>query len=460
MESLFVWIIMSAGVAIALLGAVLFTSERELKIRRREVDELLTKLENMQPGTAPAPANAPLPDNSAALAELHAANEQLKMELSETRARLHATEAQFQGSAEIRHDSSQQQIAQAHAEVGELREKLNDSQAKVRELESARQNQVDIDALEARHRAERQSLGARVAELEREISAGREKLQELETLRAQIDRHEQEAAHWQTRIAQAEASREQLAALQKPYNELLSKHASLAEMQRELQQDLSALARLIGAPATSASPANMSNAFGHETPSPSAAPESSARLEQPEQIAMGAEAEPKRARRFGIFPALVLLAATGAFGAWYFESDSTTPVIPTVTASTQKQIAPGREPSKEPPTASAQPAVEPELTPAIGKEIAKPAARQSSESENTTPPIKPAVRVAGIYEITRASRVYSAPTEFSQLVGDIQPGMKVSVVNSRDGWLEIHSKHGRPPGFIRRDVAARIANQN
>lgn len=349
MESLFVWIVMSAGVAIALLGAVLFTSERELKTRRREVEELLTKLENTQQGNAP---DAPLPDNSVALAELRAANqelqnqisglssklatsrrtveelemtqrshasdqgetqqlraanEQLKMELHEARAHLHASAVKLQGSAEIKHDSSQEEIARAHAEVGTLREKLNDSQAKIRELESARQNQVDIDALEARHRQERQNLGARVAELEGQISAGREKLQELETLRAhvaeseqtqkslreEIQHHEQEAARWQARIAEADANREQLAALQKPYNELLSKHASLAEMQRELQQDLSALARLMGAPT---------------------ARESSTRLEQPEQTATGAEAEPKKARRFGIFPVVLLLAATGAFG--------------------------------------------------------------------------------------------------------------------------------------------------
>jgi chromosome segregation ATPase len=362
MESLFVWIVMSAGVAIALLGAVLFTSERELKTRRREVEELLTKLENMQQGTAPGPSNAPLPDNSAALVELrvanqelqnkitdlsdklessrrtieelemtqrshagdqgetqqlHAVNEQLKMELNEVRVRLHASEAQLQGSAEIQHDSGQQEIAQAHAEIAELREKLNDSQAKIGELERARQNQVDIDALEARHREERQSLNTRVAELEREVSTGREKLQEIETLREEIQRHEQEAARWQARIMEAEANREQLVALQKPYNELLSKHASLAEMQRELQQDLSALARLMDAPAqtATASPASLSNAFGQGTPNPSAAPESSVRLEQHEQTAIGAQAEPRRARRFGIFPALLLLAASGAFGA-------------------------------------------------------------------------------------------------------------------------------------------------
>jgi chromosome segregation ATPase len=361
MESLFVWIVMSAGVAIALLGAVLFTSERELKTRRREVEELVTKLENMQQG------NAPAPDNSAALAELRAANqelqnqirgltnkletsrrtveeleltqpshasdqgepqqlraanEQLKMELNEVHARLHASEAQLQGSAEIQHDSGQQEIVRARAEVGALREQLNDSQAKIRELENARQNQVDIDALEARHREERQSLGARVAELERETSAGREKLQELETLRAhmaeseqsqkslreEIQHHEQEAARWQARIAEAEANREQLVALQKPYSELLSKHASLAEMQRELQQDLSSLARLMGAPSHATATAGLSDA-----PSSSTARESSTRLEQPEQTATGAEAEPKKARRFGIFPALLLLAATGAF---------------------------------------------------------------------------------------------------------------------------------------------------
>jgi chromosome segregation ATPase len=365
MESLFVWIVMSAGVAIALLGAVLFTSERELKTRRREVEELVTKLENMQQG------NAPAPDNSAALAELraanqelqnqirgltnnletsrrtveeleltqrshasdqgepqqlHAANEQLKMELNEVRAQLHASEAQLQGSAEIQHDSSQQEIARTHAEVGALREQLNDSQAKIRELENARQNQVDIDALEARHRQERQSLGARVAELERETSAGREKLQELETLRAhmaeseqaqkslreEIQHHEQEATRWQARIAEADANREQMAALQKPYNELLSKHASLAEMQRELQQDLSSLARLMDAPSHATATAGLSDA-----PSSSTARESSTRLEQPEQTTTGVEAEPKKTRRFGIFPALLLLAATGAFGGWY-----------------------------------------------------------------------------------------------------------------------------------------------
>jgi hypothetical protein len=46
------------------------------------------------------------------------------------------------------------------------------------------------------------------------------------------------------------------------------------------------------------------------------------------------------------------------------------------------------------------------------------------------------------------------------LIGDIEPGVKVNVVNARDGWLEIHSKHGRPPGYIRKEAAARVIARN
>jgi hypothetical protein len=73
-----------------------------------------------------------------------------------------------------------------------------------------------------------------------------------------------------------------------------------------------------------------------------------------------------------------------------------------------------------------------------------------------TKPGKTEVAQAGTYEITQATRVFSAPTEFAQHIGDIEPGLKVSVVNARDGWLEIHSKHGRPPGFIRKEAAAKV----
>lgn len=519
MESMFVWIVMFAGVAIALLGAVLVASERELKTKRREVEVLFGKLESVSAGNALAQSNAPQ-DNSAQLAELRgvnqdlhsqiaglsgklelsrrtieeleatqqsnagdqqevqqlrAANDQLRVELTDLRNRLRASEAQLQGAAALHQDSNQPELAQARVEIAELRRRLDDSQAKIHGLKTAQQNVVNVDALEAKHREERQSWDARAGELEREISSGREKLGELDTLRArcvaseqaqqslreEIRRHEEEIPRWQARIAEAETNRQQLSALQKPYSELLSKHVAVAEKQRELQEDLAAFAQLISAPAQAA---QTINSFTNGMPSQSAATESTARIDEGEQAVGVAQPEPKRARRFGIFPVVIVLTAAAAFGAWYVSSNSSESVIPAVTASTQPQDARLAEPTKEQPTTNGPLPTVVERRPAppasAEKETANLDLKKNTESLRSPATEKPPTRLAGTYQITRASRVYAAPNEFSQSIGDIEPGVKVSVVNSRDGWLEIHSRHGRPPGFIRTEVAARVAAQN
>ena len=74
MQSLFVWIVMFAGAVVALLGLFLVASERELKNKRREIENLLAKLEEAPQGNAPAQAIAPQQDNSAPLAELRQTN--------------------------------------------------------------------------------------------------------------------------------------------------------------------------------------------------------------------------------------------------------------------------------------------------------------------------------------------------------------------------------------------------
>jgi SH3 domain-containing protein len=88
-------------------------------------------------------------------------------------------------------------------------------------------------------------------------------------------------------------------------------------------------------------------------------------------------------------------------------------------------------------------------------------ARETNSDEYTAeavakPAAKPAARRAGIFETIRATQVYSGPSENSAVIANIGRGMKLNVVDSSDGWLEVHSKHGRPPGFIRQDAAMRI----
>lgn len=59
----------------------------------------------------------------------------------------------------------------------------------------------------------------------------------------------------------------------------------------------------------------------------------------------------------------------------------------------------------------------------------------------------------GIYETIRDTPVYEEPSESSRQVASIQKGMRARVIGSAGDWLEVRSKHGRPPGFIRREDA-------
>jgi hypothetical protein len=106
----------------------------------------------------------------------------------------------------------------------------------------------------------------------------------------------------------------------------------------------------------------------------------------------------------------------------------------------------------------------------LGRKEAGPSKRLPAyESEHRTeiehapePTVKPVVNtvrpIRGVFQTVRPAIVYSRPGEESEIVANITKGTRVNVVNSRNGWLEIHSKHGRPPGFIRQEVAERVAS--
>ena len=57
------------------------------------------------------------------------------------------------------------------------------------------------------------------------------------------------------------------------------------------------------------------------------------------------------------------------------------------------------------------------------------------------------------YQTVRSTSVFEEPSASSRKVGNITNGTKVRVVGSTDDWLEVRSKQGRAPGFIRRDDA-------
>jgi hypothetical protein len=59
----------------------------------------------------------------------------------------------------------------------------------------------------------------------------------------------------------------------------------------------------------------------------------------------------------------------------------------------------------------------------------------------------------GAYETRDSTPLFESASSSSRVVANIPPGTRVEVVSSKGDWLEVHSRRGNPPGFIRRQDA-------
>jgi len=74
-------------------------------------------------------------------------------------------------------------------------------------------------------------------------------------------------------------------------------------------------------------------------------------------------------------------------------------------------------------------------------------------TESFPPPSWKRPAEPGAYEILQDSAVLEKPSSSAREVALIQKGTTVNVVGSEGDWLQVRSKHGKPPGYIRRDEA-------
>jgi hypothetical protein len=158
-------------------------------------------------------------------------------------------------------------------------------------------------------------------------------------------------------------------------------------------------------------------------------PEMRMRVGAKEEIKPAGRASVGQQRRFGVLPAVAVLAV------------GTAAVAGIVGMSSNDFFA------------AKEPAVAPET---VADEPFEATAKTPQQFSKQTPATKSAPRLRGTFETTRPTQIYSRPSENSSLIASIGRGMKINVVDSRDGWLEIRSKHGRPPGFIRQEAAMKI----
>jgi hypothetical protein len=67
---------------------------------------------------------------------------------------------------------------------------------------------------------------------------------------------------------------------------------------------------------------------------------------------------------------------------------------------------------------------------------------------------------SGVYETTQATSVRDNPSSSARVVTQINRGTRINVVGSAGEWLEVRSKHGNPPGYVRSDDARLVARAN
>ena len=294
-----------------------------------------------------------------------------------------------------------------------------------------------------RQQKQKQKLEALISELERDLSEGKSQITALEETQERLRESEricqelaeenrrlgEEITGWREGLAKSEEDQRQLSMLRQQLETLQTEHAKITDSNRQIQQNLTANTESDKASldivndsvqATDhqckSAGAEMagSNLFAaHEPGAGTQANKGGTSIQIPGAVV--------RHWRIGAaFACLVVVVIVGAVmikKIWITEGRASKDTIVFMPETT----------SGSPPADS----------------FSKPA-------------IKTASRISGVFQTVRATQVFTGPTEESALVASIGKGTKVNVVDSKDGWLEIRSKHGRPPGFIRQEATVRI----
>jgi hypothetical protein len=338
-------------------------------------------------------------------------------------------------------------------EVSDYRDQLEHSQSKARAMESAQLQLANVESRELVYQEQQQKLEALIADLEQELSEGKYQVEALEDTHERLRETEracqelgdenrrlgEEISRWQKRLAAGEENQRELSMLRQQLEELQTEHARLIDKNRQAQEERAANGASIGVAQWSSdsegakmlqSKLNMSvdssdwaasdEARGSPLAASSSAPVTAVTNElNATQIAWGAIV---RHWHIGaVFAGAILLLVAGTVAMKILTAEAPNSGDPVVLA--------------------------PEAT--SFEAVAVPASQ---------PPVKVAPRLRGSFQTVRPAQVFSGPSEDSALIANIGRGTRLNVVDSVDGWLEIRSKHGRPPGFIRQEAAARLGS--
>jgi type IV secretory pathway VirB10-like protein len=107
-----------------------------------------------------------------------------------------------------------------------------------------------------------------------------------------------------------------------------------------------------------------------------------------------------------------------------------------------------------PPRVKAAPREEPAPPP---RRAARERAQEPGSSSASQTRLSP---MAAVYETVRPTVVYAEPSTSSKVVSNIDSNVRLTVVGANNEWLELRSRLGNPPGFVRREHARPLSGNN
>ena len=360
----------------------------------------------------------------------------LQEEFDRQRIQLNSSEARLQESVH-RHQELSDRYARLEQEAIDFKQQLEDSQAKARQMETAQQQLADVESRETVYREQQQRLEALVIDLERELSEGKNQVQSLAETHGHLQETErvcqelidenrrlgEEISRWQQRFAASEENQRQVTMLRRELEALQTEHARLLDEKRQAQMGIAAVIEETSSEAAISKRKPLNNGSSETSDNPGQlslyGPAARIPVTKEDESSSVLWTSHKQKWRFAAVMVILVIAGAAAMG------------LLGTPFSTSKEVA---------------------VAPATTSDEygAEPVERVSKPQRKLAP------RLRGTFETVRTAQIYSGPSENSAMIASIGPGMKLNVVDSSNGWLEIRSKHGRPPGFIRQEATVKI----
>ena len=407
--------------------------------------------------------------------ELRVENQGLHEEVTSQRFQLNARETQLRELARQDLDVTNR-YQRLETEFNDLHRRLNDTQSKEQELATARQQLANLADREKYHSKQLPQLEARFADMEREITDAKNQTQVLDDTRRRLSdtqqicqeladenrRLWQAVSRWQESFAISVATR--VASDSNDTKVVQTRANGGAELSLDWHSLLPANSRQHRPTETSiwetTSPNKGFERTRGEHPQLSSGDSpAGVSMETAEDANWGVLKSVTHQWHFGALAASVV-AVAGAVALGMLGNRLTPPkevAVPIKSSSQEYPVAATSKPQREPEPqlrgTSSPKSTSQEYRP---QAVAKPQRKPEPQLRGTIETVRPTPR-RGTFETVLSTQVYDGPSENAALVAAIQAGMKVNVVSSSHGWLEIRSKYGRPPGFIRQETAVMIA---